>query len=75
LESTRKRVEFQVLGYVHTPERVHLLLSEPDEKRLSRTIQVLLRRMWAKRLLSKTEKPVKILDTSGMFRENKVLNE
>ena len=41
LESTRKKYEFQVLGYVVMPEHVHLLLSEPDKKRLSTAIQSL----------------------------------
>jgi putative transposase len=31
LELTRKRYNFEVLGYVVMPEHVHLLLSEPED--------------------------------------------
>jgi len=41
LETTRKRYEFEVLGYVVMPEHVHLLLSEPKEKLLSIALQAL----------------------------------
>jgi putative transposase len=41
LESTRKRYDFQVLGYVVMPEHVHLLLSEPPEPPLSKALQSL----------------------------------
>jgi putative transposase len=43
LELTRKRYNFEVLGYVVMPEHVHLLLSEPldDETPLSKALQSL----------------------------------
>src|SRR5438270_7818527 len=41
LELIRKRYEFQVFGYVIMPERVHLLVSEPEKKELSTALQAL----------------------------------
>jgi len=41
LESTRKKYNFQVLGYVIMPEHVHLLISESREKPLATAIQAL----------------------------------
>jgi putative transposase len=43
LELTRKRYNFEVLGYVVMPEQVHLLLSEPldHEVPLSKALQSL----------------------------------
>jgi putative transposase len=36
LECTRKRYQFDIIGYVIMPEHVHLLLTEPPVKPLSR---------------------------------------
>jgi putative transposase len=43
LELTRKRYNFEVLGYVVMPEHVHLLLSEPEDRGipLSKALQSL----------------------------------
>jgi putative transposase len=41
LESTRKKYNFQVLGYVVMPEHVHLLISESREKPLATALQAL----------------------------------
>jgi putative transposase len=41
LESTRKKYNFELLGYVIMPEHVHLLLSEPRTKPLATAIQSL----------------------------------
>jgi putative transposase len=41
LESTRKRYNFELLGYVIMPEHVHLLVSEPETKPLSTALQAL----------------------------------
>ena len=41
LEQSRKRFAMRVYGYVVMPEHVHLLVSEPAGKTLSRFIQVL----------------------------------
>ena len=38
LEQVRRRYTFVVLGYVVMPEHVHLLLSEPQEKNLSKVM-------------------------------------
>ena len=34
LEQTRRRYNFEVLGYVVMPEHVHLLVSEPEDHEL-----------------------------------------
>ena len=36
LELTRRRYQFEVLGYVVMPEHVHILLGEPPENLLSK---------------------------------------
>ena len=41
LELTRRRYQFEVLGYVVMPEHVHILLSEPAEDLLSKALQSL----------------------------------
>ena len=41
LERVRRRYRFVVLGYVVMPERVHLLVSEPQRDALSTAIQAL----------------------------------
>jgi putative transposase len=41
LERIRERYQFVVAGYVVMPEHVHLLISEPHEGTLSRSIQAL----------------------------------
>lgn len=41
LELTRKRYNFEVLGYVVMPEHVHLLVSESRDKPLATAIQAL----------------------------------
>ncbi|MEO8736392.1 MAG: transposase [Edaphobacter sp.] len=41
LELTRKRYQFEILGYVVMPEHVHLLLSEPADTPLSKALQSL----------------------------------
>ena len=41
LEQTRKKYEFEVLGYVVMPEHVHMLLSEPSNAPLKTAIQAL----------------------------------
>src|ERR1035438_10588563 len=41
LEQTRRRFGTRVFGYVVMPEHIHLLLSEPDDGRLPRAIQLL----------------------------------
>ena len=41
LELTRRRYQFEVLGYVVMPEHVHILLSEPPEDLLSKALQSL----------------------------------
>ena len=41
LEQVRQRYHWVVLGYVVMPEHVHLLVSEPAERRLSTAIQAL----------------------------------
>jgi putative transposase len=41
LEATRLRFAMLVYGYVVMPEHVHLLVSEPAAKMLSRTVQLL----------------------------------
>jgi putative transposase len=41
LEQTRRRFQMRVYGYVVTPEHVHLLLSEPEERMLSKAVQLL----------------------------------
>ena len=41
LELTRKRYNFEVLGYVVMPEHVHLLVSEPPNDLLSKALQAL----------------------------------
>ena len=41
LERTRRKYSFDVLAYVVMPEHVHLLLSEPDQKKLSTALQAL----------------------------------
>jgi putative transposase len=43
LELTRRRYNYEVLGYVVMPEHVHLLLSEPEDHELplSRALQSL----------------------------------
>jgi putative transposase len=41
LEATRKRYNFEVLGYVIMPEHVHLLLGEPEAKPLATALQAL----------------------------------
>jgi putative transposase len=44
LERTRELYLFHILGYVIMPDHVHLLLTEPEEKRLSIAIQILKQR-------------------------------
>ena len=44
LEETRKRHAFHILGYVIMPNHVHLLLTEPEQTKLSITMQVLKQR-------------------------------
>jgi putative transposase len=39
LELTRKRYQFEILGYVVMPEHVHLLISEPPEEPLAKALQ------------------------------------
>jgi REP element-mobilizing transposase RayT len=41
LDRVRRRYQFVVLGYVVMPERVHLLLSEPQRETLSTAIQAI----------------------------------
>jgi putative transposase len=41
LESTRKKYNFELLGYVIMPEHVHLLVSEPETKPLATALQAL----------------------------------
>ena len=41
LEQTRRRFQMRVYGYVVMPEHVHLRLSEPDGKMLSKAVQLL----------------------------------
>jgi putative transposase len=41
LEQTRKRYNFEILGYVVMPEHVHLVLSEPVDAPLSKALQSL----------------------------------
>ncbi|HEY6413301.1 MAG TPA: transposase [Edaphobacter sp.] len=41
LEQTRKRFNFEVLGYVVMPEHIHLLVSEPTSGPLSKALQSL----------------------------------
>jgi putative transposase len=41
IESTRKKYNFNLLGYVIMPEHIHLLLSEPETKPLATAIQSL----------------------------------
>ncbi|MEO6804939.1 MAG: transposase [Edaphobacter sp.] len=41
LELTRKRYQFEILGYVVMPEHVHLLVSEPPEDPLSKALHSL----------------------------------
>jgi putative transposase len=41
LEEIRVRWEFRVVGYVVMPDHVHLLVSEPEESRLSVALQML----------------------------------
>jgi putative transposase len=41
LESTRKKYNFELLGYVIMPEHIHLLLGEPETKPLATAIQSL----------------------------------
>ena len=43
LESTRKRYDFNILGYVVMPEHIHLLISEPPLKPLSVALAVIKR--------------------------------
>ena len=44
LEETRKKHTFYILGYVIMPNHVHLLLTEPEEVKLSTSMQVLKQR-------------------------------
>jgi putative transposase len=44
LEETRHKYHFQVLGYVVMPNHVHLLVTEPEQAKLSICIQVLKQR-------------------------------
>src|SRR6266436_9334128 len=44
LEETRQKHRFDVAGYVVMPNHVHLLLTEPEEGKLSISIQVLKQR-------------------------------
>jgi len=41
LEKTRSKYKFRVIGYVVMPEHVHLLLTEPVEATLSKTLMAL----------------------------------
>ncbi len=41
LESTRKKYDFQILGYVIMPEHVHLLISESGDRPLATALQAL----------------------------------
>lgn len=41
LEKTRRKYLLDILAYVVMPEHVHLLVSEPDEKRLATALQAL----------------------------------
>ena len=41
LETVRQRYQWVVLGYVVMPEHIHLLVSEPPQRRLSTAIQAL----------------------------------
>ena len=41
LERTRSHYHFEILGYVVMPEHVHLLISEPPDAPLSKTLQAL----------------------------------
>jgi len=43
LESTRKRYDFNILGYVVMPKHIHLLISEPPVKPLSVALAVIKR--------------------------------
>ena len=45
LEQVRAKYDFVVAGYVVMPEHVHLLISEPRFKKLSRAMQVLKQRV------------------------------
>src|SRR5438874_1572129 len=40
LEETRKKYGFQILGYVFMSNHIHLLVTEPEEKKLSTVIQI-----------------------------------
>ncbi len=41
LEQVRRRYDFFITGYVVMPEHVHLLISEPEDKKLASALQVL----------------------------------
>jgi REP element-mobilizing transposase RayT len=56
LEQARKRYRFVVVGYVMTPEHIHLLLSEPEVGTPSTVMQVLKQRS-ARALLPKVRTP------------------
>ncbi len=44
LEETRQKYQFDVIGYVVMPTHVHLLVSEPQDHKLSTAIQVIKQR-------------------------------
>ena len=52
LEQVRQRYRFVVVGYVVTPDHIHLLISEPERGTPSTVMQVLKQR-YARRLLGK----------------------
>ena len=56
LEQVRRRYGWVVLGYVVMPEHVHLLLSEPPQRKLSTAIQAL-KLGFARRVLAKQRRP------------------
>jgi putative transposase len=51
LEETRRKYQFQVIGYVVMPTHIHLLLSEPADTSLSTAMQVLKQRFSRTRLM------------------------
>jgi putative transposase len=56
LERTRRSYGFGVIGYVVMPEHVHLLVSEPEDARLSTALQAL-KQSVARRLALRAAEP------------------
>ena len=69
LEQVRQRYQWVVIGYVVMPEHVHLLVSEPPQRKLSTAIQALklgfARRVLAEQRRRRRSTPMDLFDHSA----------